>query len=229
LTFDEQLQRALDTLSTRLHDEVSHQIRSVGEEFTAAARAELAAAAAAPSTPAATGRLVQGIRTMSGAHSLTDVIEKLLTFAGQESARAGVLLVRGVRLHGWRFRGFDESATGNEGLDIGRDEAGAISQALETAVVVIADSADTRGAPAFARLSPGRACKAAPLAIGGEVVAVLYADAGNTSSDAEAGFLNTDSIEILSQYASQRLEALTAIKIRTLADGDASLLEAKAQ
>ena len=46
-----------------------------------------------------------------------------------------------------------------------------------------------------------------PLSIGGQVVAVLYADAG-----LESGTLNAESLEILARFASQRLEALTAIK-----------------
>ena len=62
---------------------------------------------------------------------------------------------------------------------------------------------------------------AVPIAIGGQVVAVLYADAGLETGAAnrepgtgnrEPGTLNLEPLEILTRFASQRLEALTAIK-----------------
>jgi len=60
---------------------------------------------------------------------------------------------------------------------------------------------------------------AIPIVIGGQAVAVLYADAGlETGNDQqgtpnrEPGTLNLEPLEILTRFASQRLEALTAIK-----------------
>ena len=55
---------------------------------------------------------------------------------------------------------------------------------------------------------------AVPIAIGGQVVAVLYADAGLEpgTKNREPGTLNLEPLEILTRFASQRLEALTAIK-----------------
>jgi hypothetical protein len=55
---------------------------------------------------------------------------------------------------------------------------------------------------------------AVPIAISGQVVAVLYADAGleTGAANREPGTLNGEPLEILTRFASQRLEALTAIK-----------------
>src|SRR5207247_10830452 len=54
-----------------------------------------------------TGRLAEGIRAMTAARSLSEVLDTLVNGAAQEAARAGVLLVRGDRFHGWRSLGFD--------------------------------------------------------------------------------------------------------------------------
>lgn len=170
LTFDEQLQRALDAFTGRLREEVTRQVRVVGEELAAVARAEQVAAERGP----ATRRIAEGIRAMGGARSLSEVLDTLVSCAGQESARAGVLLLRGDRYQGWRFLGFDPSFDNASSVDV---------------------------------LPSGQGSVTVPIVIGGQVVAVLYADAG-----LEPGTLNPEPLEILARFASQRLEALTAIK-----------------
>ena len=199
MTFDEQLQRALDTFTDRLREEVGRQVRVVGDELAAAARADRVSTDRAP----ATGRLAEGIRAISGARSLSEVLDILVSCAGQEASRTGVLLVRGDRFHGWRDVSFDSGHP----LDIARRDAGVIAQALHSAAVASSGSTGGGGAPAFARLEPAQACVAVPIVIGSQVVAVLYADAG-----LEAGTLNPEALEILTRHAAQRLEALTAMK-----------------
>ena len=178
---------------------------------------------------------------MSGARSLSEVLDTLVSCAAQEAARAGVLLVRGDRFHGWRFLGFDPSVRSGEPLDIAREYAGVIEQAIQTGAVASEGPDDRDRAPAFAQLPPGQGCVAVPIAVGGQVVAVLYADAGNPTSNLEPGTvnpepgtrnpepgtlnlepgtLNREPLEILTRFASQRLEALTAIKAARSADGD---------
>lgn len=203
MTFDEQLQRALDTFSNRLQEEVTHQVRVVGDELAAAVRAHQVS----PESPPATERLADGIRTMSDARSLSEVLDTLLSCAGREAARAGVLLVRGDRFHGWRFLGFEPSLE-SEPLDIAHDVAGVVADAARNAAAA-SSGPDGNGAPTFAQLAPGRGCVAVPISIGGQVVAVLYADAGQKP---EISSLNPEPVEILARFASQRLEALTAIK-----------------
>jgi hypothetical protein len=281
VTFDEQLQRALDTFTDRLRDEVAAQVRDevarqariVGDELAAIARAEAdsaradvdtartevdtarseadiaraeakratiaraeaeqaaiaraeadrAAIARADSTPAerdgATGRLAEAIRALGGARSLSEVLDTLVRCAGEEAARAGVLLVHGDGFHGWR--GFDPAFASGDHLDIADGDAGVIAQALQFGEVTLSGSTGSDDAPGFAQLKPGQSCAAVPIAIGGQVVAVLYADAGLEqrtingepgAENREPGTLNLEPLEILTRFASQRLEALTAIK-----------------
>jgi hypothetical protein len=275
LTFDEQLQRALETFTNRLRDEVAsgvrdevaRQVRVVSDELAARARSDQEAAAAREDQAAAaradqaaalarseqaaaaarseqeaaaaradqsaergqaTGRLAEGIRTLGGARSLSEVLDTLVHCAGQEAARAGVLLVRGDRFHGWRFVGFDPAFETGDPLDIAREYAGVIAQAVESKAVASPGPNGRDGAPVFAQLPPGRGCVAVPIEIGGQVVAILYADAGqkhgtsniepvprqaqDTLSPSKGGTLNLEPIEILTRFASQRLEALMAIK-----------------
>lgn len=211
MTFDEQLQRALDTFSTRLQEEVTHQVRVVGDELAAAVRAQQVSLESSPSTE----RLADGIRTMSDAHSLSEVLDALVRCAGREAPRVGVLLVRGDRFHGWRFLGFDPLFE-SEPVDIAHDVAGVIAEAVRKGSRVSSEPNGADNAPVFAHLTPGQGCLAVPLSIGGQAVAVLYADSGQ-KPEAEPGTLNPEPIEILTRFASQRLEALTAIKaVRSL-------------
>lgn len=252
MTFDEQLQRVLDTFTSRLQEEVTQQVRAVGDELAAAARAqdeltasaraeeqaaaarahdervvavraeeqdaaaraqeELAAARAqqaAAEPVAATERLANAIRAMSGARSLSEVLDTLVSGAGREAARAGVLLVRGDHLHGWRLLGFEPPFASDNPLTLARQDAGVIAQAAENGAIASSGPEASDTAPAFAHLPAGRGCVAVPISIGDQVVAVLYADEGVSP---ETATLNADSLEILARFASQRLEALTAIK-----------------
>jgi hypothetical protein len=170
LTFDEQLQRALDGFADRLHEEVTRQVRVVGDQLADAVRADKVPAERGPITR----RLAEAIRAMGGARSLSEVLDTLVSCAGQESARAGVLILRGGRYQGWRFLGFDSAFDNASSVDV---------------------------------LPSGQGSVTVPIVIGGQRVAVLYADAG-----LDGGTLDPEPLEILARFASQRLEALTAIK-----------------
>jgi len=282
VTFDEQLQQALDTFTDRLRDEVAGQVRDevarqarvVGDELAATARAEADAAraeadaaraeadaahaeadtaraealtaraeadnariqadqargeaerAAVAGADAAiaraeadqaragrgpvSGQLAAAIRALGGARSLTEVLDTLVRCAGEDAARAGILLVRGDRFHGWR--GFDAVFASGDPLDISHGDAGVIAQAVQTAAMASSGSSNSAGAPVFSELKPEQACVAIPIVIGGQAVAVLYADAGLEAGNREPGTVNLEPLDILTRFASQRLEALTAIK-----------------
>jgi hypothetical protein len=128
------------------------------------------------------------------------------------------VLVRGGAFQSWRLHGFDAS-TGSAPFDLADADAGVIREAVETAA-----PASNAGAPGFANLPADQPCLALPLAIGGQPVAVLYADTIH-------GPASADHLEILALHAARCLEALTAIKaarhLIAPADRDATFLEAK--
>lgn len=258
MTFDQELERALDSFSGRLREEVARQVRAVGDELAAAARAEAASRADAEAAQRAeteaaqraeieavqsaaaeaaqravaeaaeravaeitappdgtAARLVEGIRAIDRARSLTDILDVLVRSAGQEASRVSVLLVRGDRYRGWRLVGFGPGLDNGDPVEVGAAEAGVIDQAARTATLVSGDGDAT--APLFAQLPPGHGCVAVPLALCGQVVAVLYADAlvpnpEPGTPNPEPGTLNVEPLEVLCRHAARCLEALTAIK-----------------
>jgi hypothetical protein len=216
MTFDEQLGRAFDTISGLIRAEVSRQVHAVSDELAAARLGVVAR-----ESEAATARLVESIRAIGSARSLSEVLDALVTCAGLEASRAGVLLVRGDRFHGWRFIGFGDAFDGTDAIEIARHDAGVITQAVDTMTIGIGGLEGRPAAPRFAQLPARRSCIAVPLAVGGQAVAVLYADAGGVAPEAgtpgaepnpEPGTLNTDALEVLTRYAARTLEAFTVIQ-----------------
>lgn len=218
MAFDEQLERAFDTISGLIRAEVSRQVHAASDELAAAVRGR----SAPDGTETMTARLAEGVRALGAARSLSEVLDTLTTCAGLEASRAGVLLVRGNRFHRWRFIGFDPSFDGVDALDVARADAGVIARAADTATVVTGGREGHPAAPAFAQLPAGRRCAAFPLAFARQTVAVLYADAGTAKPglNLEPGTLNLEPLEVLALFAARSLEALTAIKAaRSLVPG----------
>lgn len=160
------------------------------------ARAAIAAAPPPVEAPAAvdTGRdeqLLDAVRAMDGARSLTDVLDALLNAAAREPAGAGAWLLRNGRLRHWRSTRIDSPAD-----DIALDARSAIADAARTRIVC----------------ADGEGC-AVPLALAGEVVAVLYANGLDAAPHRRHG------IELLARHAAKCLESITAFKTaRAMAD-----------
>jgi hypothetical protein len=212
MSFDEQLRNALDTLTGRVRDEVAKELRAITDELVATARDErdravedAAAQARAVSDAAAEAaranlrradltasqRLLDAVRTMDGARSLTDVLDALVTSAGREAARAGLLLVRGSLTRGWRFAGFDHARV----------------PATDAEVPLPADVST------LFELADGRQRMALPIAIGGQTIAILYADEGPANDpDRELAPGWPAAVEVMARHAARSLEALTAFK-----------------
>jgi hypothetical protein len=171
----------------------------------------------------ASERLVDALRAIDGARSLTGIIDLLVARAAREGDRAAVLLVRGDRLRGWRFIGFDAAVDAGEAVELTAEDAGMAWDAVKTNAVVEADRAQPIRAPAFAASESARDSVCVPIAIAADVVAVLYAD----RAEASASHIWRHRIEVLSRHAARCLEALIAFKAaRMLADapGDAAIL-----
>jgi hypothetical protein len=121
-----------------------------------------------------------------------------------------LLLARGGRFRGWRFVGFGSPLDETSAIEFGADEAGVIHEAARTGAAVLSPRA---GAPAFAELPADCACFAFPIALGGQVVAVLYGDQGSTSA-ASRDMLSVwpHALEVLARRAAGCLETQTALK-----------------
>jgi hypothetical protein len=161
-------------------------------------------------------RLIEAIRAIDGAKSLTEVLDSLVSSAGHHARRAAILLLRNGQLKGWRFIGFG-SLDEKTDVDVPASDAGVIAEAARTGSAISADSAAANAVPAFAALPPGREVLAVPVAMSGQIVAVLYADPG---SDDSAGqdhhkLVWPAIVELLALHAARCLEAITAIRAAT--------------
>ena len=164
---------------------------------------------------AASARLIEAVRAIDRAWSLTDILDTLVSSAGAEARRAAVLLVRGGQLRGWRFIGFGQPLDEQNDVDVPVADAGVIAEAARTGVAVSADSAAADTAPAFALLPPGREVLAVPVSMGGQIVAVLYADQGpddTARADGAARLTWPFVVELLARHAARCLEAITAFR-----------------
>jgi len=155
-------------------------------------------------------RLADAIRNLDEARGLSEVLERLVQCAGHEVDRAAVLLVKGDRLAGWRLAGFAPGGPPAKSIDLSVEEAGLAGVVLESggAASRPADATDGPALPSFAADAGERHAMALPVRVGGEVVAVLYADAPRSeapSSDARWPAI----LEVLVRHASRVLEAMT--------------------
>ena len=136
------------------------------------------------------------IRTLDEAPALSDVLERLVECAGREAERAALLLVKGDRLKGWRLTGFTEDLA---------------AKSIDLSVEEVADDA----VPPFAADDIERHAISLPVHVGGETVAVLYADAplGEVSA-LEARWPAV--LDMLVRHAGRVLESMTVRQVAGL-------------
>jgi hypothetical protein len=154
-------------------------------------------------------RLLGAIRSLDTARSLTQVLSALLTSAAAEAPRVALFVMSGRELKAWKAEGFGVDAAS---LHVDAAEDGLLAEVLRRAEPV-ASTSDTSGpaAPAFAQLPADRAALAVPLLVGGQPVALLYADDA-AEREAEAPASWPEAIQILCRHASVNLAHLTAAR-----------------
>ena len=193
---------------------------------------------------AASERLIEAIRAIDRARSLSEILDTLVNGASKEAGRVGIWLVRAGQFHCWRMIGFDLSGgaeselagIGESGIndadgvggtvvpfprvepvqaaaDVGFDDAGVMAEALRSGTAASGDGEGHAGPPAFAALPAGRESLAIPIAMGAQVVGVLYADQGSSANrDPKLPATWPETLEVLTRHAARCLEALTAFK-----------------
>jgi len=157
-------------------------------------------------------RLLEVIRKLDRASSLSDVLATLAEGAAAEAPRVAVLTLHGERVRGWRFLGFSPEPAR---VDLALAEAGVIGRAVAAGEAAFAEPAapghPEPAGPAFAALPADRSGLALPLVVGGATVAVLYAD-DVTEAEQTRPASWPESVEILGRHAAVRLENLTAVR-----------------
>ena len=153
-------------------------------------------------------RLFGAMRAMDAAKSLTEILTVLVQAAATEASRAAVFIGHGDHLQGHKAIGFTTEVGAHRVAATG---AGLLAQAVERREAVMSSREPGLEPPAFAGQPAGQASLALPIAIGGEPVAVLYADdGGSTNQIAPASW--PEAVQILGSHAASCLAHLTATR-----------------
>lgn len=200
--FDQILQRALAEERQRAEQGLE---RALAEERQ---RAEQVSAAQAPDGSAPDlARLLQTVTAIGAARSLSDVLARTVSGAAAEAPRAALFVANGPQLEEWAADPLPPLSSGIVRHD--GQEAGVLGAAAVTGELAL--TGNGTAAPDFARLDAGRSAIAVPLLVGGQPVAVLYADdGGEAGAGAPSGW--REAMEIIGRHASACLAYLTAVR-----------------
>lgn len=162
-------------------------------------------------------RLLESVRGLDGATTLSEVLDALALAAAREAARAAVVVLRGERITGWRVSGFGPRDAQPKSIDVPLSESGVIGLAVGAArAVTTRDSQSAAAGPGFEKIPADRMGLAVPVVVGGRVVAVVYADAVTLDGhERPVPSSWPELIEVLARHAGRCLEALTVQKTAT--------------
>jgi hypothetical protein len=158
-------------------------------------------------------RLVEAVRCLDTARSLTDALDVLVDVASKEAPRVAVFMARGTKVMGWKGAGLPQGADIRR-MEMSAAEGGLIPRAMRaTTAVTTSESPD----PAlmttpFGVLPTDAAGLAIALRVGGEPVAVLYADdAADQRREVPSAW--PEAVELLARHAARCLEVLTVVRV----------------
>jgi len=156
-------------------------------------------------------RLLGAVRRIDDSTSLTGILQMLAEGAAQQTSRVALMLVDGDVLKPWSIHGF---ASGQEPRETSIGTSGLLTATValkQTSFVkpLIAREITT---PGFMQVPVGHTGLVLPIIIGGEVVAVLYADDVGSQEVREDAPIWTEEIDLLARHAAIRLENLTSVR-----------------
>ncbi len=153
-------------------------------------------------------RLLESVRSISGARSLSDMLTALVDAAAAEAPRAALLIVSGRELQVFAQRGFGSALAADSRVPVSDDM---LAQALHRSEPVASSGDPLSRAPLFASLPEGRAALAAPIVVGDQIVALLYVDDG-VEEGPQVPASWPEAIQILGRHAAACLAYLTAMR-----------------
>ena len=166
-------------------------------------------------------RLMSAVRSIDEATSLTGILGALMHGAAAETSRVAILLIDGYMLRTWEHVGFEEGTAPTE-MPIGAAGTLAAAVALKQTsfVPTVIEGSDSK-VPGFMRVPAGHTGLVVPLAVGGDVVALLYADDVARAMEQEDAPLWTEEVQLMARHAALRLENVTSVRtVEVLAGTD---------
>ena len=157
-------------------------------------------------------RLLDAVRRLDAARTLSEVLDVLADSSAVEAPRVAVFLLRGNRLQGWRFAGFGADADPRQ-MDLALDQAGLVTRALRAgrAYATSEFNGEVVSTP-FGILNADCAGLAVPVRVGGETVAVVYADDAAASAKVVPSAW-PEAVEMLTHHAARCLELVTVARV----------------
>jgi hypothetical protein len=152
-------------------------------------------------------RLLDAMRSLDAAGSLSDVLALTAAAAAVEAPRSAVFVANGPQLEEWTVPELTTLSTAP--IRIAGAESGVLGAAMTHGEPQTTGRNGGQPAPAFAALPAGRVALAVPLTLGAQAVGVLYADEGR---DGQVHGAWRDAIQILGRHASACLAFLTAAR-----------------
>lgn len=140
-------------------------------------------------------RLILALRHIDESNSLTGILGALARGTAAETSRAAILVVDGGMFRIWEHLGFEDG----------------------TGPAEVPRNADESEFPGFMRVPTGHTSVVVPLLVGGDVVAVLYAD----GPEREGVPPWMEGAQLLARHAALRLESVTSVRaVEVLAGTD---------
>ena len=167
---------------------------------------------------ACSDRTLDAFRRMDAARSLTEILDILADQAELEIGRVAILMATASRLRGLTWRGLPgaDAAAFDSPVVPGTVFALAISTGLPASTSDAPIGADGEPLAALLSAPPDRVGLAIPIAVGGQVVAILYADdAGRQAPVVPSAW--PEIAELLARHAGRCLEVVTAAHAAALA------------
>ena len=201
------LQSDLKTAQTALADAKTQAERELAEAQTSQRLAVLAASTS----------MLDGVRAIDDAQSLTEVLDGFLDHASRHTARVAMLLLTDDKLRGWKWLGFLGPATT---VEFALGDTHLVSRAARSGKTENSSDAGTADA-VLAPTSDGHTSVAIPVVIDGRVVAVVYGD-DDGDEPATVPSAWPQLLEVLARHASRSLEAMTARRMPDLVRASAT-------
>ena len=213
---------SLESELTAAREELAHR---TGGDVPASSEADLATAYTEErhAELACSERLLETLRRMDQAATLSEVLTVLADALAPEAGRAAVLVANGLRLRAWRMVGF---ADGNSDVEFAMTDDPLFASAMVKGIASSTSDPDVSPGratanPAFA-LPADRVGLAVPVIVGTRPVAVVYVDdAGERATRVPSNW--PEVAEVMARHAGRCLELLTvsgaAARIRAVAAG----------
>ncbi len=158
------------------------------------------------------GRLIGTIRRLDDVSSLSGLLETLARGAAVEASRVAILVVEGDMLRSWGHFGF---AAGQGPVDMPVNSSGVLAAAValkQTSFVSATVDGTDPTTPAFMHPPHDHIGVLAPIVVGGDVVAVLYADGVDRRPDSTDAAVWVEQVELMVRHTAIRLENITSVR-----------------